>query len=175
MPKFVPFTAHVRVVPNRGFGKRFENIRDLQKIATQVYSELEADTDLALANPGGGQHQSFKGLGGWSGTTNATAVKPQIGESPAQLMITGFLSSTNNNNPVHPDKPVIHTGTYQEGVGGDHGWVANPTTTADGYATTLKTKIETAVNAILGATDWNIFRLDVAGVVYGDGGYHFPR
>lgn len=174
MAKFIPFTVHVRVVPDRGFGKRFENIRDLQKIATQVYSELDSDADLEIASPGGGQHQSFKGLGGWSGATNAMAAKPQIGESPAQLMIAGFLSSTDNNNPVHPDKPVIHTGDYQEGVGGGHGWTANPTTAADGYATTIKGKVETAVTAILGSADWNVFRIDVAGIVYGDGGYHFP-
>lgn len=175
MPKFIPFTAHVRVVPSRGNGKRFEYIRDLQKIATLVYTELDADADLSIASPGGGQHQSYRGLSGWSGATNATAVKPQIGQNPAQLMITGFLSSTDNNEPVHPNKPVLHTGSYQEGVGGDHGWSANPTSTADGYATSLKTKVDAAVNAVLGGSaDWNIFRLDVAGIIYGDGGYHFP-
>lgn len=175
MSKFMPFTAHIRVVPSRGTGKRFESIRDLQKIATQVYDELENTNDLAIASPGGGQHQSFRGNSGLSGATNGTAVKPQIGENPAQLMITGFLTSTDKNYPVHDRKPVIHAGSYQTGIGGGYGWVTNPTTTADDYVKTIKTKLETAVDEVLGSDDWNIFRIDVAGIVYGDGGYHFPK
>lgn len=176
MPKQVPFTAHVRVVPSRANGKRFEYIRDLQKIATQVFSELEKDMDLALAAPGGGQHQSFNGGGsGWGGMTNGTGIKPQIGQSPAQLMITGFLSSDDKNNPVHQNKPVIHTGTFEEGVGGNQGWSSNPTTVADAYVSSVKTKLETALTAVLGSSaDWNVFSIDVAGIKYGNRGYHFP-
>lgn len=175
MPKQVPFTAHVRVVPNRANGKRFEYVRDLQKIATQVYSELEADAELALAAPGGGQHQSYHGSGGWSGATNAMAVKPQIGQFPAQLMITGYIETDTPNTPPVPNKTIIHTGTADTGYGGSAPWSVNPVTATDTLAKSLKTKLDVAVNAVLGSSDWDVYKIDVAGVMYGHGGYHFPR
>jgi len=172
----VPFTAHIRVVPSRGTGKRFEYIRSMQKIAIEVYSQLENDSDLNLAWPGGGQFNSLKSAS--SGIKSGTAIKPQIGENPAQLMITGFLTSSGTNAPTHPDKAIIHSGTYQEGYGGSHGWSANPASATDTYASTLKTKINAAVtsasNVLTFSADWNIFKLEVAGVVYGDKGYTFP-
>lgn len=175
MPKQVPFTAHIRVVPNRANGKRFEYIRDLQKIATQVYSELEEDTELALATPGGGQYQSYHGSGGWGGATNGMAVKPQIGQNPAQLMVTGYIEADTANIPPVPNKMLIHTGTVDTGYGGSAPWSTNPTTATDDLAKSIKTKLETAVTAVLGSSDWNVYKIDVSGVMYGHGGYHFPR
>lgn len=178
MSKHVPFTAYIRVVPSRGTGKRLEYWRDLQKIAKFVYDNLEDDSDLTLAKPGGGQHISFSGVGsgGWGGLANGTAIKPQIGESPAQLMITGFYSLSSSTSPVHPDKPVLHTGSYETGVGGAHGWSANPTSSLDTDAKNLKSKIESAVTSVsVTVPDWYVYRLDIAGVIYGDRGFHFPR
>lgn len=171
---WIPFTAHVRVVPARG--KRFEYIRDLQKIAARVYEELVVDTDLSLAAPGGGQHMSYSGVqrSGMGGMVDGMAIKPQIGQTPAQLQITGFLTTTDKVVPVHPDAQRISGNELYEGQLGNHGWLANPTTTVDAYATTLKSKFETALTTVLGATDWNVFRIDVAGVVYGDRGHTFP-
>ncbi len=174
MPKFIPFTAHVRIVPDRGSGRKFDYVRDMQKIATRVYEQLVDDTDLAIATPGGGQQQSLSGDGGQSGLSYGTAVKPQIGNYPAQLMITGYLLDNGSTAQAHPDKPVIHTGEYLEGAGGSHGWKSNPATVVDGYAIVLKSKIESAVAAVLGATDWSVHRLEVSGVIYGDRGHHFP-
>lgn len=173
--RWVPFTAHVRVVPARG--KRFEYIRDLQKIATRVYDELVDDSTISIATPGGGQHQSFSGHrhGGLSGMTDGLAVKPQIGQTPAQIQITGFLDSSDDNAPVHPDKQLLHTGNSESGVGGGHGWLTNPNAEVDTYVSSVKTSLETALTTVLGSTDWNVFRIDIAGVVYGDRGYHFPR
>lgn len=175
MTKYVPFVAHIRVVPIRG--KRFEYVRDLQKIGVRVYDELITDSDLTLATPGGGQHASYGGTNGagWGGYAGGLAVKPQMGQIPAQLEITGFIASSAANDPVHPDTQLFHTGSAQEGQTGNHGWDANPTSALSTLATSIKTKIETAVTAVLGSTDWNVFRLDVAGVVFGDKGYHFPR
>ncbi len=175
MSKQVPFTAHIRVVPRRG--KRFEYIRDLQKISARVYDELSEDTDLSLATPGGGQHQSLSGVGGggWSGYSAGTAIKPQIGQSPAQLQITGFIVSSSNNAQLHPNMAVISGGEHQSGPAGAHGWSANPTTELNSLAAELKGKLEDAVDAVLGDSDWSVFRIDIGGVTFGDRGYTFPQ
>lgn len=173
MTKQVPFTAHIRISPSRTDRKRFEYIRDLQKIATEVYAELKTDVDLSLAFPGGGQHQSITGIGGYSGQTNGTAVKPQIGDSPAQLMITGFLLVNSNNIPAHPDKQLIHSGNALSGYNGSHLWDSIPASSTDSYASLIKTKIESAISSTV--YTGSVYRLEVAGTLYGNRGIHFPQ
>ncbi len=170
----IPFTIHIRVVPSRG--KRFVYIRDLQKIGVDIYDELASVTQLNLAQPGGGQHKSYGGTagGGLSGYAEGFAVKPQIGQAPAQLQITGFYDDSAVPAQAHPDKQVLHTGTAETGPAGGHTWLANPRTATDANASAIKGLFETAAIAVLGATDWNIFRLEVSGTVYGDRGLHFP-
>lgn len=175
MTKFVPFTVHVRVVPVRG--KRLEYVRDLQKLSTKVYEELLLDSDLKIATPGGGQSVSSGGTdgGGLSNYAAGTAIKPQIGQNPAQLQITGFITSTSANGQLHPDETTIHCGASVSGAGGAHGWQAGPNAEVDTLAKSLKTKFNNAITSAIGTGDWNVFRIDLAGVVYGDRGYSFPR
>jgi hypothetical protein len=171
----IPFTIHIRVVPARG--KRFEYVRDLQKIGVDILDELDGVTELNLAQPGGGQHKSYGGTagGGLSGYADGFAVKPQIGQTPAQLQITGFYDDSAAPAQAHPNKQLLHTGTAQTGPAGGHQWQANPRTATDDNAKTIKGLFETAAMAVLGLTDWNVFRLEVSGTVYGDRGAHFPR
>jgi hypothetical protein len=171
----IPFTIHIRVVPARG--KRFTYIRDLQKIAVDVFDELLNVSALNLAAPGGGQHKSYGGTGGGglSGYADGFAIKPQIGEVPAQLQITGFYNDSAVPQQAHPNKQVLHTGTAQTGPAGGHTWLANPQSVTDTNAAAIKGLFETAMTTVLGATDWNVFRLEVSGTVYGDRGLHFPR
>lgn len=177
MPKQVPFTVHIRVVPDRGNGKRFEYIRDLQKLAMLAYEGLSTVPELQVATPGGGATLSlgdYNRRGGLGGYANATAAKPQIGASPAQLMLTGFYESGNINSPTHPDVQRISGGEVYTGPTA-HSNKAGPTAMVDSEVATVKGLIEGALAEYLpeGAA-YEVFRLDYAGVIYGDRGYHFP-
>lgn len=175
--KWVPFTAHIKITPANP-NKRFAHWRDMQKIANLAYEGLEtiAPDTINIASPGGGQHQSFSGIsgGGMGGMVNGCAVKPQIGESPAQLQITGFYNSTAANAQPHPSLELIHAGESLSGPG-KHSWEANPTTAVSNELKALKAAMEGAIaGALPGDVTFSIFRIDYAGVIYGDRGYHFP-
>lgn len=174
MARWIPFTAHIRIVPERD--SRTTTIRSLQKIAADVYDELVTDTDLSLATPGGGQAKSYgPQLGGIGSMVNGMAVKPQMGQTPAQLSISGFITSSTDNTAPVPDKTVIHAGETMTGYGGNHHWDSLPKSGTNTIAASLRTKLRSALTDALGASaDWQVFRLDVAGVVYGDRGLHIP-
>lgn len=180
MARWVPFTAHIKIIPDRGSGqlktKRFETWRDMQKIGTLIFEGLEDSALLNIAEPGGGQHQSLGGQGrsGMSGLTRGTGVKPQFGESPAQAAITGFYDANNKNFQPHPEKQLIHAGETLTGPGATP-WLQNPATQTDQGVAGLRSELETRISANLPAgVTYEIFRIDYAGVVYGDRGYHFP-
>jgi hypothetical protein len=172
---------HVRIVPSQGSGqlksKRFENWRDMQKIANLMYESLESISSISVAEPGGGQHQSFGGTGrsGMSGLTRGMAVKPQIGETPAQTQITGFWDSTAKNDQPHPEHQRISGGEIFTGPATAIPWSQNPTTAVDGMVQDLKNAVEAAFGTDLpSGITFSIFRIDISGVIYGDRGYHFP-
>ena len=165
----IPFTIHIRVVPTTG--KRFESIRDLQKISVAVLEELD-DSLLSLASPGGGQHRA---VGSFVGHANGTAIKPQIGASPAQLQITGFYDDSGVPEQAHADIQVVHTNSSQSGPAGGNTWNQSPNSQVDDNVKAIRTLFDAALSKVLGSTDWRIFRLEVSGKVYGDRGLHFPR
>ena len=178
--KWVPFTAHIRIAPAYGSGeiksKRFEYWRDMQKLATLAYEELLDESTIQVATPGGGQHTSASGYraGGIGGMTAGTAVKPQIGQSPAQLMITGLYQSSTQNVQPHPERTLIHAGEVVTGPGA-HAAEINPTSTISTEVADLKSKIETALTTAFPAgISYTVFRIDYSGIVFGDRGYHFP-
>ena len=180
MTRWVPFTAHVKIVPARGSGelktKRFETWRDMQKISVLMYEGLEDEVLLNIASPGGGQQTSNGGSGGsgMSGMAAGMAVKPQLGETPAQTMITGFFNSSAANSQPHPEKMVISSGEIWEGPGATP-WLQNPASATDTDAAACKAALESGIVAGLPVgIEYEIFRLDYSGVIYGDRGYHFP-
>lgn len=182
MSRFVPFTVHIRVVPARP-GKRFEYIRALQKIAHLVYGALAGMANVEVAAPGGGQQQSFGGTdhGGWGGYVDGTAIKPQFGETPAQLQLTGFYQASGDNNQTYSNEQVFHGSVGGADVGltgpmGAHNWDATPTATIDSEVKTLKAAMIAAITAALpGNIAFHIFRLDYSGIIYGDRGFTFPQ
>jgi len=177
MSKQVPFTLHVKIFPQWGSGKgnRFSMWRDMQKISGLVYNGL-TESSINIAQPGGGQsstsgNQENSGIG-WM--INGCAVKPQIGQNPAQLMITGFALSNSSNAQPHPEKQFIHTNSTVTGPGSSP-WQNNPTMIVNNEILTLKNTIEAAIVTALPANvQYEIFRLEYSGIVYGDKGYHFP-
>lgn len=165
-----PFTIHIKVVPYRR--KRFEMIRDLQRIAKVIYDAALDESDLALARPGGGQASNFDN--GMAYYADGLAVKPQFGESPAQLMITGFYAiSTNNVSPV-PERQLIHAGSYVTGPG-DIAAHANPVSSVATEVAALKAIFDDLIaDNVEAAAAVEVFRLDYKGVTWGDRGYTFP-
>jgi len=175
--KMVPFTVHIEVVPERP-GKRFEYLRSLSKISVLVYDALAAVTDLHVAQPGGGQNAQFgdidrrAALGSYA---SGTAIKPQFGETPAQLMLTGFYEVDAENVQQWSNTQRFSGNEVYSGAVA-HANDATPQTATDNEVKALKTALESAINGAMPAgITWRIFRLDYAGIVYGDRGFHFPR
>ena len=177
MSKYVPFVVHVRVVPERP-GKRFEYVRSLQKLGVLAHDAIKGIANVTVAEPGGGQHQEMGNMdtrGGLGGHAAGTAVKPQIGQSPAQLMLAGFYTSANKNVQEYAEQRRISGGTNYDGPG-DHPWDAMPVASYNTDVKTLKDAIHDALEiAFPAGTIFSIFRIDFAGIVYGDRGFHFPQ
>jgi hypothetical protein len=184
MAKWIPFTLHVKIVPDHGSGstdaklksKRFEYIRDMQKISSLMYSAIDSITGLQVAQPGGGQHRSlYGGDHNNSGLTNGAAVKPQIGESPAQIMLTGFMSTSATNSIQYHSaiKRISGNEIYEGNVASPA--ELNPLSALDTLVSTLKTNVVNAfISDLPSGIIYDVFRIEMAGVTYGDRGYHFP-
>ena len=199
MANQIPFTAHIKVVPSRGQssdttgskykeqgqvrrGARFDYVRDLQRLATLVYSELEANEPIRIEppRPGGGQFRTF---GSYSTMQYGAAAKPQIGNQPALLMIEGFYRAPKPSADLvqpNPKMPIIHGGSYFEGYNGQWPWGGSsglPNSGVEAEVVELKQLIEAAISAVSDESGQalNIFRLQYKSATWGDGGHHFPR
>jgi len=199
MANQVPFTAHIKVVPHRGQATdttgpgykeqgavrrsaRADFVRDLQRLATLVYSELEANEPdrITLPKPGGGQFRMF---GSYSTLQYGAAAKPQIGNQPSLLMIEGFFTAPEASHAalVQPfaRMPVIHGGSYFAGQNGQWAWDPSglPNTDVEAEVIELKQLIEAAISAVSDESGHalGLFRLQYKSATWGDGGHHFPR
>lgn len=177
MSKWVPLTVHIRVVPVRP-GKRWEYIRALQKLAVLAYEELRTLSGFQFAIPGGGQGQQFGDInrrGGFGEFAQGMAIKPQMGEVPSQLSITGFYQSSGANLQTYASHQVISGGEIYT-VYDAHSNDALPTSTVNAEVKTVKTAIEGAlVTAFPVGTVYDVFRIDYSGIVFGDKGFTFPQ
>lgn len=173
-----PFTAYLRVIPTRG--KRFETVRSLQRVARLIYggaddiSGLIGNTNIEIARPGGGQASSLNG----SDQTDyhaGCAIKPQFGETPAQISIPGFYKLATANAQPWADRTIVHAGTYFTGAGGAHGYRTNPTTTVAAEVVALKAIINSVISTEVPGENVTLLRLDYKGIIFGDRGFHLPR
>jgi len=92
---FVPFVAHIRVVPDLATGKRLSYYRNLEKTALRVEDDL-VDAGFNIATP--------------------IAFTPQFGDFGARLTIIGFTEKsrvTDNRQVESPTTSIdlIHSGT----------------------------------------------------------------
>jgi hypothetical protein len=177
MSKFVPFTVYVKVVPARA-GKRWEYMRDLQKMAVLVFDKLITLEGFQFATPGGGQAQQMGDIqrrGALGSFANGTAVTPQFGQTPAQLKIAGFYLSTASNLQQYANTQRISAGVVYSGPD-SHSNDGMPVATINNEAKTVRDTLRTAIaEALPAGTVFSIFKLDYSGVVYGDRGFHFPQ
>lgn len=98
----VPFTVYIDVTPQLGTGKRFDLVRNLEKLAWQVEQRLLLDTAFPV-----GTHELELTI------NTPVAVTPQIGDHSARLTITGFNKVSRQNAAPTTDVTLISNGTDQ--------------------------------------------------------------
>ena len=155
--KWCTFAVFARVVPNLANGKRFEYVRDLEKIANRVEDAVSEITDTEgtlVMVPG------------------PVMFTHQFAQYPTKLTFTGFFRSS---------KPVLSPVTtrsidYDNGVvvgpggtGGNLRGDCAPTVDNDDDVRTLKAVLEGI------SPDLNdIIRIELNNVLYGKNGRSFP-
>jgi hypothetical protein len=179
MANRIPFTAYLRIVPNRGTGKRFEIHRSRERMARQVWEDLNDVLENAMEDDGlgvnfavpGGSVTTLTAHSPFSSNESGVAVKPQFGESPDTLTIIGFYES--NTQYPYPEKQLISAGRVWSGpAAGAPGYSANtePNDANRVDVAALKLLLESAITSVA----IEVIGLEVNGVKYGRGGLHFP-
>lgn len=196
---FVPFTVYLEFKPMRGMqrnpdrqpaaassgvtrgrkGGRFDYVRDMQRIAAQVYDELADAPGITLAEPGGSQNALHGRL---SNINFGTGVAQQFGNSPNRLMIEGFAEIADLSASLQPapETKVFHGNEVLEGFRGEQPWLGpagNPTTATEDEVSLIKKTVENAVAGVVDADAMapRVFRIDYKGTIWGDRGHHFPQ
>jgi hypothetical protein len=153
--KHVPFTAFLRIVPIRG--KRFETVRDMEKIAYRVEENLEH-----LCSSG-----SFTAPVSFD-FAKPVAFTPQFGDKTARLTIHGHACKIPNFTKT-PDG--LHNKDTSDGIltGPGGGNAVNRVPDPDVSALTKELKMQ-----IESATGLPVYRMEVAGFIFGITGETFP-
>lgn len=155
--KHHPFVAYIRVVPERGDGRRFVYYRDQEKIANRVEMDL-LNADFNIATP--------------------VAWTPQFQNAPARLTIVGFVekadqgsfesTAPDNRPPVVPEVKIIHSGTVDgektsvmTPIQGTQSWGDTPTAQNMADVADLKSALEAASPGI------EVMYIQYQGVRYG--------
>lgn len=98
---FVPFSAHIRLVPDLGTGKRRTMIHNLQKAAKLIELSMENAID------------SVTTLTQELNIATPVAFTPQFGDFTARATIIGFVKVSRSNGPTVTTVDEIHSGTDQ--------------------------------------------------------------
>lgn len=155
--KHVPFTCFLRVEPLPG--KRWERIRDIEQLANDAEDALET-----IACDDGSYGLSFD-------FTKPVAFTRQFANKQARLSFHGHLCAqlppdTFTKTPVG-ERTVVNAGEYKTGPGASR----RPTRYPDSSLDTLVTEFKDLIESTTGLT---VTRIELARVIYGDGGFHFP-
>lgn len=175
MANMVPFTAYAKIVPERGDGKRWELRRSRERIAYLVHNDLVNNLTVGnIAHPGGdGVWGLAEDASSLSLDINTVAVKPQMGQDPDLVTIVGFYDGDAAKVP-YSEISVIHAGETRTGpLAGAPGWRADLGPSANSVVEVKALK--TALTAAITSVSIEIVRIEIAGVIYGRGGFHFPR
>jgi hypothetical protein len=151
--KSIPFNVQLKIVPIRG--KRFEVIRYVESIINSVEGVL----DLFSENP------IYTGSDIMIICSRPIAYIPQFGNKPARLSFAGFIKNAEVAEP-----PISMTTIDQGGIA-----VLGPSSNSGNRIPdpTLDPLVSQIYNYI--SLSGEIYKLDIAGVTYGAGGFHFPH
>lgn len=157
---FVPFVVYgTPNILNGNYGKRWSQIYAIEKVANfleQTLVDFEADGSLGT-NSDDYQIEFSKPV----------KYSRQFGDKPGLLTVNGNLKKTKLNIPNKPTDNVIVISANEEtaGYGGStNNGTRHPHVACDQMAVYL----HDTMNAIY--NDWTVYRIDVAGIVYGKGG-----
>ncbi len=174
--RWVPFTAFIKIVPSLANGKRFEIIRSAQKLSIALFEEISNNDGgkFQLSSPSGGQQNSQTNGAALSSFANGTAYKPQFGQSPAQLTLSGFYKSEAKN--VYTQSDVMRFSGNEQYTGqGSHLNEVMPTNTVASEVLDILTILRNSCDdAFPAAVPYSVFRLEYNGLVFGDRGLTFP-
>jgi len=174
--RWVPFTAFIKIVPPLANGKRFEIIRSAQKLSIALFEEIPSNDGgkFQLSSPSGGQQNSRTNGAALSSFANGTAYKPQFGQSPAQLTLSGFYKSEAKN--VYTQSDVMRFSGNEQYTGqGSHLNEVMPTNTVASEVLDILTILRNSCDdAFPAAVPYSVFRLEYNGLVFGDRGLTFP-
>lgn len=177
MSKSVPFVANIKIIPDRP-SKRQELFQSLSKISSLIYDALLSESSINMATPGGGVSPSFGDINhryAFGNYSNGLAVKPQIGDTPAQLVINGFYTSSSDNDQIWPTHQVISGGRTFTGYSSNSA-VTVPSTTFNAEVKIFHDLLDTIVNtSIPDGVSYEIYRLEYSGIVFGEKGFSYPR
>jgi hypothetical protein len=151
---YVPFSVQLRVDPIRG--KRFEIIRDLEIQANLLETLLES-----ICNSTTDGEIDFD-------YTKPIAFTPQYGNKPARFSFHGHLCRRNSFPKDHlGSRTIISDSQYKTGD-----WAANQSNkTPDNELNNITHDFKTLIES---TTSLTVIKLEIAGLIYGNGGIHFP-
>ena len=169
---YVPFVAHVRLVPNLGTGKRADMLRNLQKAAKRAETSIQNATDNNLfSRP--------------INIASPIAWTPQFGDYSARLTIIGFVEldtvTDRHNAAPTTNVNIIHSGTDQgektSVVHGNHGGslseAQDPTAAVVSEASALRLDLAVALSTstntpgLPGFVIQDIMHIEYSGVKFG--------
>lgn len=174
--RWVPFTAFIKIVPSLANGKRFEIIRSAQKLSIALFEEIQNNDGgkFQLSSPSGGQQNSQTNGAAFSSFANGTAYKPQFGQSPAQLTLSGFYKSEAKNAYTQPEV-MRFSGNEQYTGSASHLNEVMPTNTVASEVLDILTILRNSCDDAFPVTvPYSVFRLEYNGLVFGDRGLTFP-
>jgi hypothetical protein len=186
MADLLPFTTYIRIVPQRGNGKRFEIQRSREKIATKIYNALIAYSGgkmtITLVEPGGSATDAIYDLGPFNTVNYAAAVKPQMGEFPDTVTVAGFCTLIDGGYTDFTDTPPYATATLisasadQSSTGAPAVVTGPPVSIPHWFPTSqneyganlLRAQIQSTIGSL-----GTVYFLDFNGIKYGWGGKTF--
>lgn len=172
-----PFKTWISITPQTNLvdvnPPRFTSYREIGRIASDAYNRLRNNAFIKLPEPQASAITSGGTL--ISGIAGSFGYTPQIGNNEPYIYIMGHYYSELDIENTFSKKPVFSGGVlYNIPVGYPSLGVPNVNVLQD--VKDLKVIIDSEMTTALPVdVNYNIDKIDYLGVIFGVGGYHFPR
>ena len=153
--KFVPFTVYARIIPFAS-ESRFEVVRSREEIANQAEEALE---DIQDGTNSASERFDF-----------AFPIKstPQFGDETARITVNGNVTDVADFTKTPLEEVlVINAGEFKRGFAAGRAPNRVPSTALNDAVKELKDLIESATGLL-------VYKIDMAGFIFGKDGRHFP-